>query len=82
MKREREVEIGVGFIGCGDISTQHAKAVSCCEGARLIGLWNYKETDQTAGGHLFTATERARSFGCKKYSTAEVDLFTIRLVAQ
>ena len=32
--------IGVGFIGAGDISILHARAVAKCPGAKLVGLWN------------------------------------------
>ena len=63
--------IGVGFLGCGDISTLHAKAIERLEGARLIGLWNYVEEDTSAGGTAFTASGRAAEYGCKRFDSAE-----------
>ncbi len=32
--------IGIGFIGAGDIADLHAEAINALEGAELIGLWN------------------------------------------
>ena len=63
--------IGIGFIGCGDISTLHAAAISECDGAALIGLWNHVENDTAAGGAAFTATGRAHDFGCERFSTVD-----------
>src|SRR3954463_11759044 len=54
--------IGVGFIGAGDISILHAKAVARCPGAKLVGLWNRSQD---------RATQRAAEFGCKNYPTPE-----------
>jgi predicted dehydrogenase len=53
---------GVGFIGAGDISILHAKAVSRVPGAKLVGLWNRSQD---------RAKERAAQFGCKNYATPE-----------
>ncbi len=55
-------QIGIGFIGAGDVSLLHAEAVRRCPGARLVGLWN-RSPDR--------AVERAASFQCKTYSTPE-----------
>ena len=63
--------IGVGFLGCGDISTLHAQAIAKLEGARLVGLWNYREEDISAGGTSFTATGRAATHGCMRFDSAE-----------
>ena len=52
--------IGIGFIGAGDVSLLHAKAIRNCAGAGLVGLWN-RSSDR--------AEERARQFGCKRYRT-------------
>ena len=52
--------IGVGFLGAGDISVLHAKAVARVPGARLVGLWNRSQD---------RATARAAEFGCKNYPT-------------
>ena len=52
--------IGVGFIGAGDISILHARAVARAHGARLVGLWN-RGADR--------ARERAAEFGCKTYES-------------
>lgn len=54
--------IGVGFIGAGDISVLHAKAVAKCHGAKLVGLWNRSQD---------RAKQRAGEFGCKNYATPE-----------
>ncbi len=55
-------DIGIGFIGAGDISILHAKAVSRCSGAKLVGLWNRSQE---------RAVQRANEFGCKNYRTPE-----------
>ena len=54
--------IGVGFLGAGDISILHAKAVAKAHGATLVGLWNRSQD---------RATQRAAEFGCKNYDTPE-----------
>jgi predicted dehydrogenase len=54
--------IGVGFIGTGDISILHAKAVARCPGAKLVGVWNRSQD---------RAKQRAAEFGCKNYETPE-----------
>ncbi len=54
--------IGVGFIGVGDISILHARAVQKCHGAHLVGLWN-RSSDRAA--------QRAREFGCSVYATPQ-----------
>ncbi len=55
-------DVGVGFIGAGDISILHAKAVSRVSGAKLVGLWNRSQE---------RAVQRASEFGCKNYRTPE-----------
>lgn len=52
--------IGIGFIGAGDISLLHAKAIQKCKGARLVGLWNRSQD---------RAKQRAQEFGCKNYES-------------
>ncbi len=52
--------VGIGFIGAGEISILHAKAVQSIPGARLVGLWN--RTPQRA-------IERAEMYGCRRYET-------------
>jgi predicted dehydrogenase len=54
--------IGIGFIGAGDISILHAKAVQKCYGTKLIGLWNRSQD---------RARQRASEFGCKNYETPQ-----------
>jgi len=54
--------IGVGFIGAGDISILHARAVAKVPGAKLVGLWNRSQD---------RATQRAAEFGGKNYATPE-----------
>src|SRR5207249_1842350 len=54
--------IGVGFLGAGDISILHARAVARCPGAKLVGLWNRSQD---------RAKHRAAEFGCKNFATPE-----------
>ncbi|HEY8504621.1 MAG TPA: Gfo/Idh/MocA family oxidoreductase [Gemmataceae bacterium] len=54
--------IGVGFLGAGDVSILHARAVAKCPGAKLVGLWN-RSPDR--------AKQRAQEFGCKRFETPE-----------
>ena len=54
--------IGVGFLGAGDISILHARAVARCPGAKLVGLWNRGQD---------RAKQRAAEFGCKNFETPE-----------
>jgi predicted dehydrogenase len=54
--------IGIGFIGAGDISILHARAVQKCPGAKLVGLWNRSQD---------RAQQRASEFGCKNFATPE-----------
>ena len=63
-------EIGVGFLGAGDISTLHAEAIRRLDGARLVGLWNYMEDDVSAGGTSFSGSTSVE-YGCRKFETAE-----------
>ncbi len=53
---------GIGFIGAGEISILHAKAVHAIPEARLIGLWNRTQS---------RAIERAQMYGCRRYATPE-----------
>ena len=54
--------VGIGFIGTGEISILHAKAVQSIPEARLVGVWN-----RTAS----RAIERAEQYGCRRYDTPE-----------
>src|SRR5205807_3525299 len=54
--------IGVGFIGAGDISILHARAVAKCPGAKLVGLWNRSQD---------RARHRAAELACKNFATPE-----------
>jgi predicted dehydrogenase len=54
--------IGVGFIGAGEISILHARALRDIPNAELIGLWN-----RTAE----RARRRAKEEECKSYETPE-----------
>jgi predicted dehydrogenase len=57
-----EKAIGVGFIGAGEISLLHNRAIKSIPGARLVGLWNRTPA---------LAIERAEAFACKRYDTPE-----------
>jgi predicted dehydrogenase len=52
--------LGVGFLGAGDISVLHARAVAKAHGAKLVGLWNRGQD---------RAKQRAAEFGCRNYPT-------------
>ncbi len=52
--------IGIGFIGAGEVSILHAKALKEMDRARLVGLWN--RTNETA-------IRRAEEEQCKRYET-------------
>ncbi len=52
--------VGIGFIGAGEISLLHAKAVKAIPGATLVGLWNRTQS---------RASERAALYGCRNYAT-------------
>ena len=54
--------IGIGFIGAGDIANLHAEAVNELEGAKLVGLWN--RTPEKGRG-------KAEQFNCKIYDTVD-----------
>jgi predicted dehydrogenase len=62
MAKLTQETIRVGFVGAGDISILHAKAVSRVPGAKLHGLWNRSQD---------RAIQRAKEFGCKNYTTPE-----------
>jgi predicted dehydrogenase len=57
-----EKPIGVGFIGAGEVSLLHNKAIKSIPGARLVGLWNRTPA---------LAVERAAAYACKRYDTPE-----------
>lgn len=54
--------IGIGFIGAGEISILHAKALRDIPNAELVGLWNRTEE---------RAKKRAKEEDCKRYETPE-----------
>lgn len=62
MKTITKDTIGVGFVGAGDVSLLHAKAVAKCPGAKLVGLWN-RSADR--------AQQRAAEFGCRTYASPQ-----------
>jgi predicted dehydrogenase len=58
----RENRAGIGFIGAGEISLLHSKAIAAVPGARLVGLWNRTRA---------TGEERAARYGCRLYATPQ-----------
>ncbi len=54
--------VGIGFIGAGEISILHNKAVKQLPNARLVGLWN--RTPERA-------VQRAEEYGCRRFLTPE-----------
>jgi predicted dehydrogenase len=57
-----KTQLGVGFIGAGDVSILHGNALSRNPEARLIGIWNRTQE---------RGLERARQFACRCYETPE-----------
>lgn len=55
-------ELGIGFLGAGDVADLHADAIVSCPAARLHGLWN-----RTVG----RAQRKAEQFDCRVYESAE-----------
>lgn len=55
-------QIGIGFIGAGDVSLLHAEAIRRCSGAKLVGLWN--RTPERAN-------QRAEQFSCRRFERPE-----------
>ncbi len=55
-------QLGIAFIGAGDVSPLHADAVKRCPDARLVGLWN---RIPEAG------RQKAESFGCRYVESVE-----------
>ena len=54
--------LGIGFIGAGEISILHARALKEIPEAKLVGLWNRTES---------RAITRAEEESCKRYATPE-----------
>jgi predicted dehydrogenase len=60
MRKMGTKPVGIGFIGAGEISILHERAISEIPNARLVGVWNRTTR---------LAVERAELFGCKRYET-------------
>jgi predicted dehydrogenase len=54
--------LGIGFLGTGDVSILHAKAVAACPDAHLVGVWN-RTADR--------GRQRAEEFECRWFETPE-----------
>ncbi|MCM4150988.1 gfo/Idh/MocA family oxidoreductase [Arenibacter sp. N53] len=54
--------IGIGFIGAGDIADLHAEAINSLAGAQLVGLWNRT---------FEKGAKKAEKFGCKTYNSVD-----------
>jgi len=54
--------IGIGFLGAGEVSVLHGRALREIDEAVLVGLWN--RTEQTA-------IRRAREEGCRRFASPE-----------
>ncbi|NQT59979.1 MAG: Gfo/Idh/MocA family oxidoreductase [Bacteroidetes bacterium] len=54
--------IGIGFIGGGEISILHGRAIKEIENVRLVGLWNRT---------VSTGKRRAEEEGCRLFDSAE-----------
>jgi predicted dehydrogenase len=81
MSSASAADVGIGFIGCGDISTLHAESIAKIDGTKLIGLWNHTEEGISAGGTQFSALRRAQEFGCELFSSTDALLADPRIQA-
>jgi predicted dehydrogenase len=54
--------VGIGFIGTGEISILHGRALKELPNARLVGAWNRTRE---------RGVERTREWGCRLYDTPE-----------
>jgi predicted dehydrogenase len=59
MEKDR---LGVGFLGAGEVSVLHGRALRQIEDAELVGLWNRTES---------TAVRRAGEEACRRYDSPE-----------
>jgi len=57
-----EGRLGIGFLGAGEVSVLHGRALRQIGDARLVGLWNRTPS---------TAAARAREEGCRRYDSPE-----------
>ncbi len=55
-------QLNIGFIGAGDVSLNHFKALEEGNGGKLIGLWNRSEERKL---------QRAKEFGCIPFNSPE-----------
>jgi len=55
-------KLRIGFLGAGEVSVLHGRALRQIEEAELVGLWNRTES---------TAVRRAREEGCRRYESPE-----------
>ncbi|WP_276390026.1 Gfo/Idh/MocA family protein [Eudoraea chungangensis] len=55
-------QIGVGFIGAGDIANLHAKAIKELPSAKLVGLWNRTKTK---------GLQKANEYQCNFYDSVD-----------
>ena len=58
----RRDKVGIGFLGAGEVSVLHGRALRQIENARLVGLWNRTGS---------TAARRADEEGCRRYESPE-----------
>jgi len=58
--------VGIGFIGGGEVSILHGKAITSLPSAKLVGIWNRKED-----GEIEKLMPRIQEYGCKLYDTAD-----------
>lgn len=58
----KQSQLNIGFIGAGDISLNHYKALKVCNGGKLIGLWNRSEEKRL---------KRAKEFGCRVFNSPD-----------
>jgi len=56
------MKTNIAFIGAGDISLLHAKAIRHCPSAELLGLWSIDDS---------LNQEKSSTFNCKVYDSAE-----------
>lgn len=64
--------IGIGFIGAGDIANLHAEAINDMKNAELIGLWNRT---------FEKGKQKAKQYGCENFSSIDALLNDARIDA-
>lgn len=66
MNKVSKLPVGVAFIGGGEISVLHAKAILSLPSAKLVGIWNRPNSSR-----MEELKQRVKGYGCKLYEKEE-----------